>query len=148
MASVESYLIPHLSSIQYHPGVCLHQNLQMWLPACEQQVPVIVIQSYEGHSSGCHVLAEPGAPQDGPDTCPRPLDRRYHITTGMQAGMIVSNEPGYYEDGGFGIRIENLLIARKADTPFTFGGLPYVSFERLTLVPMQRKLMELQVPPW
>ena len=61
--------------------------------------------------------------------------------------MIVSNEPGYYEDGAFGIRIENLLIAKQAETPFTFGGLPYVSFERLTLVPMQRKLMDLKVQP-
>lgn len=63
----------------------------------------------------------------------------------MQAGMIVSNEPGYYEDGGFGIRIENLLTVREAATPFKFGGLPYLSFERLTLVPLQRKLMDLQV---
>ena len=30
--------------------------------------------------------------------------------TPLQAGMIVSNEPGYYEDGQFGIRIENLLV--------------------------------------
>lgn len=63
----------------------------------------------------------------------------------MQAGMIVSNEPGYYEDGGFGIRIENLLIVREAATAFNFGGGPYLSFERLTLVPLQRKLMDLQV---
>ena len=72
---------------------------------------------------------------------------RFHIRQGMQAGMIVSNEPGYYEDGAFGIRIENLLIARQADTAFQFGGLPYVSFERLTLVPLQRKLMDLKVCP-
>ena len=35
---------------------------------------------------------------------------RYWITTPLEAGMIVSNEPGYYEDGAFGIRIENLLV--------------------------------------
>jgi Xaa-Pro aminopeptidase len=32
--------------------------------------------------------------------------------------MICSNEPGYYEDGGFGIRVENLLIIKEADTEF------------------------------
>jgi hypothetical protein len=63
----------------------------------------------------------------------------------MQAGMVVSNEPGYYEEGAFGIRIENLVAAREADTPFKFGDVPYLSFERLTLVPFQRKLMDLQV---
>ena len=36
--------------------------------------------------------------------------RRYNITTPLEAGMVVSNEPGYYEDGAFGIRIENLLV--------------------------------------
>jgi len=63
----------------------------------------------------------------------------------MQAGMVVSNEPGYYEEGAFGIRIENLVAAREADTPFKFGDVPYLSFERLTQVPFQRKLMDLQV---
>ena len=71
--------------------------------------------------------------------------RRYHITAGMQAGMVVSNEPGYYEEGAFGIRIENLVAAREANTPFKFGDVPYLAFERLTLVPFQRKLMDLQV---
>ena len=70
---------------------------------------------------------------------------RYYITAGMQAGMVVSNEPGYYEEGAFGIRIENLVTAREADTPFKFGDVPYLSFERLTQVPFQRKLMDLQV---
>ena len=71
--------------------------------------------------------------------------RRYHITAGMQAGMVVSNEPGYYEEGAFGIRIENLVAAQEAETPFKFGDVPYLSFERLTLVPFQRKLMDVQV---
>ena len=59
--------------------------------------------------------------------------------------MVVSNEPGYYEEGAFGIRIENLVAAREAETPFKFGDVPYLSFERLTQVPFQRKLMDLQV---
>lgn len=31
----------------------------------------------------------------------------------IQDGMIVSNEPGYYQDGDFGIRIESLMVAKK-----------------------------------
>lgn len=57
------------------------------------------------------------------------------------AGMIVSNEPGYYEDNAFGIRIENLLHIREADTPFKFGDQSYFGFERLTMIPLQRKMI-------
>lgn len=39
----------------------------------------------------------------------------------VQVGMICSNEPGYYEDGGFGIRIENLLSIEEAPTEFRWG---------------------------
>lgn len=35
--------------------------------------------------------------------------------------MICSNEPGYYEDGSFGIRVENLLVIKEADTDFRWG---------------------------
>lgn len=37
---------------------------------------------------------------------PQSISSRFGNLTGLQAGMIVSNEPGYYEDGCFGIRIE------------------------------------------
>ena len=57
------------------------------------------------------------------------------------AGMIVSNEPGYYEDNAFGIRIENLLHIVEADTPFKYGDQSYFSFERLTFIPLQRKMI-------
>lgn len=36
----------------------------------------------------------------------------------LQAGMVCSNEPGYYEDGRFGIRVENLVVVEEADTEF------------------------------
>ena len=70
---------------------------------------------------------------------------RTYITQPLLAGMIVSNEPGYYEDGAFGIRIENLLHIQEADTQFHFGGQSYFSFERLTLVPLQRKMLRMEV---
>jgi Xaa-Pro aminopeptidase len=57
-------------------------------------------------------------------------------------GMTLTNEPGYYEDGKFGIRIENVMLVRKADTPHNFGGRGYYGFEHVTLVPIQIKLIE------
>ena len=56
--------------------------------------------------------------------------------------MIVSNEPGYYEDGKFGVRIENLALVVAADTPFRFGGKGYMTLEPLTYVPIETKLMD------
>lgn len=43
-------------------------------------------------------------------------------------------EPGYYEDGEFGIRLENVLIVKEADTKFNFGDKGYLSFEHITWV--------------
>lgn len=43
-------------------------------------------------------------------------------------------EPGYYEEGNFGIRLENVLIVKKADTKFNFGDKGYLSFEHITWV--------------
>lgn len=57
-------------------------------------------------------------------------------------GMTLTNEPGYYEDGKFGIRIENVMLVRKAETPNNFGGRGYYGFEHVTLVPMQIKLID------
>ena len=57
--------------------------------------------------------------------------------------MTTSNEPGYYEDGAFGIRIENVCITTEAVTPNHFGGRTYVSFETVTVTPIQTKLVDL-----
>ncbi|KAG4963028.1 hypothetical protein JHK82_039702 [Glycine max] len=48
--------------------------------------------------------------------------------------MTVTNEPGYYEDGEFGIILENVLIVKEADTNFNFGDRGYLSFEYITWV--------------
>ncbi|XP_020519721.1 probable Xaa-Pro aminopeptidase P isoform X2 [Amborella trichopoda] len=74
---------------------------------------------------------------------PQSISYRYGNLTGLQKGMIVSNEPGYYEDHSFGIRIENLLCVREVDTPNCFGGMGYLGFERLTYVPIQAKLIDI-----
>ncbi|KAK9805604.1 hypothetical protein WJX72_007339 [[Myrmecia] bisecta] len=75
---------------------------------------------------------------------PQSISTRYFITTPLEAGMVVSNEPGYYEDGAFGIRVENLLVVREAATEFQFGG-KYLAFERLTMCPLQRQMIALEV---
>jgi Xaa-Pro aminopeptidase len=59
----------------------------------------------------------------------------------LQPGMILSNEPGYYKEGQFGIRIENLLLIRKEDK-VEGGDRPMMSFETLTLCPIERRLIE------
>ncbi|KAF8405177.1 hypothetical protein HHK36_010077 [Tetracentron sinense] len=61
----------------------------------------------------------------------------------LQASMTVTDEPGYYEDGNFGIRLENVLIVKEASTKFNFGDKGYLSFEHITWAPYQKKLMDL-----
>ncbi|KAL6953172.1 actin patch protein [Sarracenia purpurea var. burkii] len=63
----------------------------------------------------------------------------------LQASMTVTDEPGYYEDGNFGIRLENVLIVKEAGTKFNFGDRGYLSFEHITWAPYQKKLMELSL---
>ncbi|RYR52491.1 aminopeptidase P2 isoform X1 [Arachis hypogaea] len=76
---------------------------------------------------------------------PQSISYRYGNLTPLVNGMIVSNEPGYYEDHAFGIRIENLLYVRSAETPNRFGGIEYLGFEKLTYVPIQIKLLDLSL---
>ncbi|KAK9768934.1 hypothetical protein K7432_000060 [Basidiobolus ranarum] len=61
---------------------------------------------------------------------------------GLSKGMTVTDEPGYYEDGKFGIRIENILLIREEKTSYNFGNRSYLGFEHITLVPMMRKLIQ------
>lgn len=55
-------------------------------------------------------------------------------------GMILSNEPGYYRPGAFGIRIENLVHVLEA-SPIEGGDLPMLGFETLTFCPIDRRLV-------
>jgi Xaa-Pro aminopeptidase len=57
--------------------------------------------------------------------------------------MIVSNEPGYYEDGNFGIRIENLLIVKNDSEKDIYKGRSFMKFEKLTYFPIQLKMIDL-----
>ena len=57
----------------------------------------------------------------------------------LAEGMIVSNEPGYYRVGHYGIRLENLLLVQKANVE---SEKPFFAFETLTLAPFERRLIE------
>jgi len=58
----------------------------------------------------------------------------------LRPGMILSNEPGFYLNGAYGIRLENLVLVQTAD----FGAQKrnFLRFETLTLAPFDRALIE------
>jgi Xaa-Pro aminopeptidase len=55
--------------------------------------------------------------------------------------MILSNEPGYYRPGRFGIRTENLIAVTEPSVP-EGGDRPMLGFETLTLTPIERRLID------
>lgn len=77
---------------------------------------------------------------EGPQYCANTARSAYE--GGLVAGMTLTDEPGCYLDGEFGIRIENVMLAHDAtETPHTFGGRAYLAFEHLTVVPISTKLV-------
>lgn len=70
------------------------------------------------------------------------------LETPLQAGFLTSNEPGYYEEGAFGIRIENVCIINAADVggvPGRGSERPFFSIEHVTLTPIQTKLIDISL---
>jgi len=59
----------------------------------------------------------------------------------LAPGMILSNEPGFYAPGEYGIRLENLLLVQPA-ADLDGGGKPFLRFETLTLAPFDRTLID------
>lgn len=62
--------------------------------------------------------------------------RAYPDDPGLEAGMFLSNEPGYYEPGDFGIRLENIVHIVPAKVASSF-----LTFETVTFVPLQAKMI-------
>jgi Xaa-Pro aminopeptidase len=60
----------------------------------------------------------------------------------LEPGMILSNEPGYYRDGAFGIRIENLVVVEDAPRPEGGDDRRMLRFRTLTFVPIDRRLID------
>ncbi|MCJ1313811.1 hypothetical protein MMC25_007491 [Agyrium rufum] len=71
--------------------------------------------------------------------------RVQYTEVGLSPGNVISDEPGYYEDGNFGIRIENIIMCREVQTKHRFGDRPYLGFEHVTMVPLCRKLVDEQL---
>ena len=83
-----------------------------------------------GHGVGCHLNVHEG---------PQRIARAG--TAPLVPGMVVSNEPGYYKTGAYGIRIENLVAVTVAAAP-EGAERELLGFETLTLAPIDRALIE------
>jgi len=81
-----------------------------------------------GHGVGAFLSVHEG---------PQRLSRLSEVP--LEPGMILSNEPGYYREGAFGIRIENLIVVQRA--PPLGDNREQLSFETLTWVPLDRRLI-------
>jgi Xaa-Pro aminopeptidase len=65
-------------------------------------------------------------------------------TEKLLAGMMLSNEPGYYKEGSYGIRIENLILVTSAE-PVDGGDIAMHAFETLTLAPIDKRLIRTEL---
>jgi len=85
-----------------------------------------------GHGIGAHLSVHEG---------PQSISQRINETK-LEPGMILSNEPGYYREGEYGIRIENLVLVREDGEN---EGIQWRSFETLTLCPIDLTLVEMEM---
>jgi Xaa-Pro aminopeptidase len=83
-----------------------------------------------GHGIGSYLSVHEGP--TGLSRAARPIP--------LAPGMILSNEPGFYAPGRWGIRLENLVLVVEA--PFEGAAKPFLGFETLTLAPFDRRLIE------
>jgi len=92
-----------------------------------------------GHGTG-HGVGSYLAVHEGPQRISKPGGAFPGTETPLSEGMILSNEPGYYKAGEFGIRIENLVLVVDAEIEGSEGR--YLTFETLTHVPLDRRLVD------
>jgi Xaa-Pro aminopeptidase len=85
-----------------------------------------------GHGIGSYLCVHEG---------PQAISAARGFGVGLEPGMVLSDEPGFYKEGRYGIRIENLLLVVN-DTRRSTPAAPYYSFETLTLCPIDRLLVE------
>ncbi|WP_109313096.1 aminopeptidase P family protein [Ruegeria sp. AU67] len=84
-----------------------------------------------GHGVGAYLSVHEG---------PQRLSKVSHVP--LEPGMILSNEPGYYREGAFGIRIENLVVVQDAPTlPTADTERAMLNWRTLTYVPIDRRLI-------
>ena len=88
-----------------------------------------------GHGVGSYLNVHEG---------PHSISKRQQ-TQDLRPGMVVSNEPGYYKTGAYGIRIENLLAVREVGSDIPGGERQMLEFETLTLAPIDRNAMMIEL---
>eukprot|EP00922_Rhytidocystis_sp_ex-Travisia-forbesii_P048781 GHVS01072652.1.p1 GENE.GHVS01072652.1~~GHVS01072652.1.p1 ORF type:complete len:616 (+),score=80.93 GHVS01072652.1:74-1921(+) len=92
-----------------------------------------------GHGVGAYLNVHEG---------PQSISQRTEgcaVETALDEGMVVSVEPGFYKDGEFGIRIENLVEVVKCELPHNFGDVGFLTFKQLTMIPLNREMMDLSL---
>jgi len=91
-----------------------------------------------GHGIGMFLSVHEG-PQRITIGCPKAYEKP------IVPGMFQSDEPGYYEDGKFGIRLENIVMAVAAETQNSFNDKQYVKFEVVAFVPYWKSLIDIDI---
>ncbi|MGK8235190.1 aminopeptidase P family protein [Roseovarius sp. MS2] len=84
-----------------------------------------------GHGVGVYLCVHEG---------PQRLSRLSEVP--LEPGMILSNEPGYYREGAFGIRIENLIVVTALNPLPDGDGATQLGFETLTYTPLDTRLID------
>ena len=91
-----------------------------------------------GHGVGSYLSVH-----EGPQNIGKPRGGQIAPQQELLPGMILSNEPGYYKAGEYGIRVENLLLVGPRAIPGAEG--EFFGFEALTLVPIDRTLVDVSL---
>ncbi len=85
-----------------------------------------------GHGIGSYLNVHEG---------PHAISYYRGIGVALEPGMVISNEPGYYKSGEYGIRTENLIVTRR-DEEMSSGEFEFYGFETVTLCPIDTGLID------
>ena len=118
-----------MATVRFPEGTTGHQldvlaRLPMWMAGLDYDHGT-------GHGVGSYLGVH-----EGPQRIAKMVNSQPLLT-----GMIVSNEPGYYREGHWGIRIETLQVVTPPE-PIPGGERPMHGFEQLTFAPLDRKLID------
>lgn len=121
-----------MATVRFPVGTTGHQidalaRLPMWMAGLDYDHGT-------GHGVGSYLGVH-----EGPQRIAKLVNTQPLLT-----GMILSNEPGYYREGHWGIRIETLQVVTEP-TPIAGGERPMHGFEQLTFVPLDRRLIDVDL---
>jgi Xaa-Pro aminopeptidase len=121
-----------MATVRFPVGTTGHQldalaRLPMWMAGLDYDHGT-------GHGVGSYLGVH-----EGPQRIAKAVN-----TQPLLPGMIVSNEPGYYREGHWGIRIETLQVVTPAE-PIPGGERPMHGFEQLTFAPLDRRLIDIDL---